>query len=139
VPHSGEPRRPATLVTGLGLTALTGVANILVGGVVLALLLVGALPNSPGLSSRTLLTVGLAYLVLGGLTVLGILGLLARRPGSRVFVTIVMLLRIAVACVSFGVVGTWYSIGSVIGIVLSVAVIALLWDSRANAYFHAAG
>jgi hypothetical protein len=138
VPRSGEPKRPATLVTALALTVLTGVANVLVGGVVLGLLLVGALPNSPGLSSRTLLTVGSAYLVLGALTVLGILGLLARRPGSRMFLTVLMMLRIAVACVSFGVVGTWYSAGSVIGIAVSVVVIGLLWDSRANAYFHAA-
>ena len=49
-----------------------------------------------------------------------------------------MLLRIATACVSFGVIDAWYSGGSAIGILVSVVVIGLLWDSRANAYFDGA-
>ena len=57
-PHTDQPQRPTTLVTALVLTALPGLANVLVGGVVLNLLLIGALPNSPGLSTSTLLTVG---------------------------------------------------------------------------------
>jgi hypothetical protein len=138
VPHRDEPQRPATLGTALALSALTGLANVLVGGVVLTLLLIGALPNSPGLSSATLLTIGGSYLLLGALTLVGAYGLGMRKPGSRAFVTILMLLRIATACISFGVIGTWYSGGSVLGILVSVVVIGLLWDSRANAYFHAA-
>lgn len=63
-------------------------------------------------------------------------GLLTRRPGGRPLLTILMTLRILVACVSFGFFGRWYSAGSVVGVALSLAVIALLWDSRANAYFH---
>jgi len=73
-----------------------------------------------------------AGLLIGGV------GLVKNKPGSRVFVTVVMMLRIAAACISFGAIDTWYSFGSVIGIVVSVVVIALLWDSRANAYFHRA-
>jgi hypothetical protein len=137
-PHTDEPQRPATLVTALALTALAGLANILVGGVVLNLLLIGTLPNSPGLSTPTLLTIGGSYLLLGALTLVGAFGLLVGKPGSRAFVTVVMLLRIATACVSFGVIDAWYSGGSAIGILVSVVVIGLLWDSRANAYFHGA-
>lgn len=137
-PHTDQRQRPATLVTALALTALTGLANVLVGGVVLNLLLIGALPNSPGLSTSTLLTVGGAYLLLGAITLFGAFGLLVGKPGSRAFVTVVMLLRIATACVSFGVIDAWYSGGSAIGILVSVVVIGLLWDSRANAYFHSA-
>ena len=137
-PYLDEPQRPATLVTALALTALTGLANILVGGVVLMLLLIGTLPNNPGLSTATLLTIGGSYVVLGALTLCGAFGLLMRKPGGRALVTVVMVLRIATACISFGVIETWYSGGSVIGILVSVVVIGLLWDSRANAYFHAA-
>ena len=138
VPRLDEPQRPATLVSALALTALTGLANILVGGVALTLLAIGALPNSPGLSTETLLTIGGSYVLLGALTLIGAFGLLARKPGSRAFVTVVMMLRIATACISFGVIDAWYSGGSVVGILVSVVVIGLLWDSRANAYFHAA-
>ena len=49
-----------------------------------------------------------------------------------------MMLRIAVASISVGVIGTWYAAGSVAGVVVALVVVALLWDSRANAYFHAA-
>jgi hypothetical protein len=59
-----------------------------------------------------------------------------RKPGSRAVVTVVMMLRIAVACISFGVIDRWYSGGSVVGMVVSLVVVGLLWDSRANAYFH---
>ena len=125
---SGEPQRPATLVAALVLTAATGLVNILVGGVVLIL----------GLSSATLVTLGGSYLLLGALTVAGAYGLMMRRPGSRSFVTVMMMLRILVASISFGVVDTWPAAGSVVGIVVALVVVALLWDSRANAYFHAA-
>ena len=138
MPRSGEPQRPATLVAALVLTAATGLVNILVGGVVLILVLVGVLPNSPGLSSATLVTLGGSYLLLGALTVAGAYGLMMRRPGSRSFVTVMMMLRILVASISLGVVGTWPAAGSVVGIVVALVVVALLWDSRANAYFHAA-
>ena len=136
MPDVDQPARPATIVTALALTAVSGLANIVVGVAVLTLLHTGALPNSPELSSRSLLTIGWAYPVLGLLTLIGAAGLWTRRPGSRTFLTTLMLIRIAAASVSFGVIGTWYSSGSVLGIVVSVVVIALLWDSRANAYFH---
>ena len=128
--------RPATIVTALALTALTGLANVVVGVVVLVLLLLDVLPSTSGPGSRTLLTLGLAYVVIGGLTLAGAAGLLTHRPGSRAFVTVVMMVRIALASISFGIIGTWYSAGSVLGIVVAVVVVALLWDSRANAYFH---
>jgi len=138
VPHFDEPQRPASLVAALALTALTGLANILVGGVAFALLYIGALPNSPGLSTGTLLTIGGSYLLLGALTLIGAFGLWVRKPGSRAFVTVVMMLRIAMACISFGVIDSWYSGGSVVGMLVSLVVVGLLWDSRANAYFHSA-
>jgi hypothetical protein len=131
-----RPQRPATLRAALALTALTGLANLLVGGAVLALVFVGVLPNRPGVSSQSLVAVGVTYLLLGALTVAGAYGLLTRKAGSRVFVTIVMMLRIAVASITFGVLGTWYAAGSAVGIVLALVVVALLWDSRANAYYH---
>jgi hypothetical protein len=134
---SDEHHRPATLTVALVLTALTGLANILVGVVALPLMLVGVLPNRPDLSTTTILTLGATYVLLGAATVVGALGLLVGRPRSRGFVTGLMALRIAVACISFAVVGTWYSAGSVVGIVVALVVITLLWDSRANAYFHA--
>ena len=138
VPHFDEPQRPASLVAALALTVLTGLANILVGGVAVALLYIGVLPNSPGLSTGTLLTIGGSYLLLGTLTLIGAFGLWVRKPGSRVFVTVVMMLRIATACISFGVIDGWYSGGSVVGMLVSLVVVGLLWDSRANAYFHSA-
>lgn len=133
-----EPQRPATLVAALALTALTGLVNILVGGAVLIVMLVGGRPNRPGLSSASLATVGVASLLLGALTLAGAYGLLTRRAGSRAFVTVVMTLRIAVASITFGVIGTWYAAGSAVGVVVALVVVALLWDSRANAYYHAA-
>ena len=131
-----ETQRPATLDAALALTALTGLANLVVGGAILTSLLVGALPNRPGLSSATLLTGAVTYLLLGTLTVAGAYGLFAGKAGSRVFVTVVMMLRMAVAGISVGVIGTWYAAGSVIGLVVAFVVVALLWDSRANAYFQ---
>lgn len=119
------------------LTALTALVNILVGGAVLTLVLFGVLPNRSGLSSATLVTVGAVYLLLGTATGVGAYGLVVRRAGSRVFLTLMMMLRIAVASLSIGIVGTWYAAGSVAGIVVALVVVALLWDSRANAYFHA--
>jgi uncharacterized membrane protein len=134
---SDEHHRPATLTVALVLTALTGLANILVGVVAFPLTFVGVLPNRPDLSTTTLLVLGATYVLLGAATVVGALGLLVDRPRSRGLVTGLMALRIAVACISFAVVGTWYSAGSVVGIVVALVVITLLWDSRANAYFHA--
>jgi hypothetical protein len=138
VVHLDLSGRPATIVTALVLTALSGLANVLVGGAVLALLGVGALPESPGLSSLTVLAVGSAHLLLGALTLVAASWLLVGRRGSRAFVTGVMLLRIVIATISFGLISGWYSGGAVAGILVAVAVIALLWDSRANAYFHRA-
>ena len=135
MPHVDEPRRPATLVTVIALTALSGMANLLVGGTALALILFGVLPNTPRLSQGTLVSMGVGYLVLGALTVAGGLGLRRGRAGSREFVTVLMLLRIAVAMISIGVVGTWYAAGSVVGIGVALLVVVLLWDSRANEYF----
>ena len=86
-PHTDQPQRPTTLVTALVLTALTGLANVLVGGVVLNLLLIGALPHSSGLSTPTLLTIGGAYLLLGALTLVALSGCWwasrAAGPSSR--------------------------------------------------------
>lgn len=136
--RSGDRRRPGTLNAALALTAVTALMNILVGGAVLILLLVGVLPNNPGLSSATLVTIGGTYLLLGASTGAGAYGLLLRKAGSRSFVTIMMMLRILVAVIGFGVIGPWPAAGSVLGIVVALVVVALLWDSRANAYFHEA-
>jgi hypothetical protein len=132
-----EPKVPATLVTALALTALTGVANVLVGSMVLTLLLIGTLPNNHDVSGQMVLAVAWTYLILGCVTVLAALGLSGRRHSSRVVLTGVMIVGMAVASVSLGLVGTWCSTGSLIGIVVSWVVISLLWDSRANEYFHA--
>ena len=137
--HSGEPVRPRTLSVALALTGISGLGNVLVGAVVLLLLHTGALPNTGGAARSTLLSIGLSYLLLGALTMVGGYGLWVHRPGSRAFVTIVMMLRIATACVTFGVLGNAYSAASAVGIVVAVVVIALLWDSHANEYFHQAG
>lgn len=131
-----EAQRPATLDVALALTALTGLANLVVGGALLTSLLAGALPKRPGLSSTTLLTAAVTYLLLGTLTVAGAYGLFAGKARSRLFVTVVMMLRMAVATITVGVIGTWYATGSVIGLVVAFVVVALLWDSRANAYFQ---
>jgi hypothetical protein len=128
--------RPATLVAALWLTAVVGLVNVVVGGALFALLLGGALPRSPGLAGSTIFAVAATYLLLGVLTVVGSVGLRLHQPGSRALVTVLMLVRIAVASVSFGLFGSWYSAGAAVGIVVAVTVIALLWDSRANAYFH---
>ena len=136
--RSGEPVRPSTLSVALALTGLSGLGNVLVGAVVLILLHTGALPNSGGVARSTLLSVALAYLLLGALTVIGGYALWVHRPGSRSFVTVVMMLRITTSCVTFGILGNAYSAGSAVGIVVAVVVIALLWDSHANEYFHRA-
>jgi len=133
-----RPERPTTIVVAGALTVLTGAANLLVGSVVLILLGVDVLPNRPGMSSTTLLTVGWGYLLLGAPTLAAGLGLLAGRAGSRAFVTVVMMLRIALACISFGLLDGWYAGSSIFGVAAALAVITLLWDSRANAYFHRA-
>ncbi len=139
MPPIDKPERPATIVAALGgPTAVTGLANIFVGGAVLTLLHSGALPKSRGLARSTIVAIAAAYLVLGALTLVAALGLRLHKRSSRAFATVLMLVRIAVASISFGLIGSWYSGGSAVGIVLAVTVIALLWDSRANAYFHIA-
>ena len=137
VPCTTEPKVPATLVTALALTAVTGVANVLVGGMVLTLSLMGTVPDNPNVSGPMVLAVAWTYLILGCVAVLAALGRSGRGHSSRVVLTVVMIAGMAVASVSFGLVGAWCSTGSLIGIVASWVVITLLWDSRANEYFHA--
>lgn len=133
------PRRPRTVHTAGLLTAVAGVENVLVGVVLIGLVVAGALPLKGGLPVRVVLVVAFGYCVVGALTLLGVRALLEGRFGGRVFVTALMTVRIVGACVSLGLFGTWYSAGSVVGIVLSLVVVGLLWDSRANAYFHRTG
>jgi hypothetical protein len=133
-----QPERPTTIVVAAALTMLTGSVNVLVGSVLLILLGVDVLPNRPGMSSATLMTMGWGYLLLGAPTLAGGFGLLVGRSGSRAFVTVLMMVRIALACISFGLLDAWYAGGSVLGIAAALVVITLLWDSRANAYFHRA-
>ena len=131
-------RRPGTVQAAGLLTAVAAVANVVVGAVMVGLVVVGTLPLEGGRARGTLVAAGAGYCLLGAVTLLGVPAVLGGRPGGRVFVTALMTVRIVAACVSFGLLGTWYSAGSVIGLVLSVLVIALLWDSRANAFFHRA-
>ncbi len=56
----------------------------------------------------------------------------ACRPAAGCWL-LSMMLRIATGRVALGAIGNWYSAGSVIASVVSVAVIALPWDSRAKA------
>lgn len=109
---------------------------MVVGVILGALVLIGTLPLKDGVARGTLLLVAGVYCALGALTLLGVPAVLGGSPRGRVAVTALMTMRIVVACVSFGLLGTWYSAGSAAGVVLSIVVIALLWDSRANAYFH---
>lgn len=111
-------------------------ANLVVGVILGVLVLIGTLPLEGGVSRGTLLLVAGGYCSLGAATLLGVPAVLGGSARGRVAVTALMTMRIVVACVSFGLLGTWYSAGSAVGVVLSIVVIALLWDSRANAYFH---
>jgi hypothetical protein len=131
-------RGPGSVRAAGVLTALAAVANVVVGVVLVGLVVVGTLPQEGGRARGTLVAAGVGYCLLGAVTLLGVPAVLGGRPGGRVFVTVLMTVRIVAACVSFGLLGTWYSAGSAVGLVLSVLVVALLWDSRANAFFHRA-
>jgi hypothetical protein len=132
-----EPKIPATVVTALALAALVGVVDLLVGSLVLALAAIGTLPHNPDVPAPMILTVAWTYLVLGCVTVLAAVGLSGRRHRSRVVLTVVMTVGMTLASLSSGLIGTWCSTASLIGIPLSWVAITLLWDSRANEYFHA--
>jgi hypothetical protein len=135
---SSDPLVPATLVTALVLTAVVGVVNVLVASRVFALLAFGTLRHDPDVPVHLVLTVALAHLVLGCVTVPAAVRMSGLRHSSRVVLTVVMSAGMALASLSAGLIGTWCSTGSLIAIPLSWVAIALLWDSRANEYFHAA-
>ena len=130
-----EPKIPATLVTAMALTALTAVANVLLGSLVLTQSLVGTLPHTIDIPSPVVLAVALTHLVLGGVTALAAVGLSRRRHSRRVVLTVVVTLGMAMASVSVGLTGAWCSTCSLIAIAVSWVVITLLWDSRANEYY----
>lgn len=133
----GVRKLPATLVTAVALTAVTGVANVLVGGMVLTLSLTGAAPDDLDGPGPMVLAVAWAYLILGCVAVIAAMGVSGRRHSSRLVPTVVMIVGMAVASLTVGLVDAWCSTGLLVGIVASWVGITLLWDSRANEYFHA--
>lgn len=138
VPARDSRPRPPSVTAALVLAAVAGTLNVVVGGTLLVLLRTGRLAGSSALLPSTLRAVAWTYAILGTVTVLAAAALWLRRPGSRMLLTVVMILRIGTASISVGLVGTLYSVGSVTGIVVSVLVVALLWDSRANGWFPSA-
>ncbi len=127
--------RPGTVTAVVVLTYLAGVFDVIAGGVIWALAGNDTLQEAAGQSRGSLTTAAIVSIVIGLITI-GVGAMLAGgSPVARMLVTILMVIRIGVAVFVLVVVGLSGAAEAIIAMVISVTIIALLWNARASTWF----
>jgi hypothetical protein len=135
-PASSSVRRPGSVTLVVVLTIISGILTLL-GGLFL-LLLGGAASLASNVSGVAGVVIGILFLLLGIVTIAVGVGLRNGSRLARMLVTILMVLDIIGGIVTL----LWFQTAqtvtsSIITIIVSVIVLALLWNRRASEFFAA--
>jgi hypothetical protein len=136
-PVPNTVRRPGSVTLVVVLTIISGILTLL--GALFLLLLGGAASLGSNVNGFALVVVGILYLIFGIVTIVVGVGL---RNGSRVarmLVTILMVINTIGGIITL----IWFQssqtvTSAIITIIVSVIVLALLWNRRASHFFAAA-
>jgi hypothetical protein len=136
-PVSNIVRRPGSVTLVVVLTIISGILTLL-GGLFLLLLGGAATLDRLNVSGGAVLFFGILYLILGIITIIVGIGLRNGSRLARMLVTILMVIDIISAITSL----IWFQTSqtvtsSIIAIIVSVIVLALLWNRRASEFFAA--
>ena len=117
------------------LTYLSGILSILGGLLVLLVSRSSSAQAQLGAGSGVLLGAGIVSIVIGVVTILVARGLRHGRRTARLIVTVVMALQVITSIVAL-LTGTSQALSLIVQIVISAAVIALLWSGPAKSFFR---
>jgi hypothetical protein len=124
--------RPGTVTAVVVLTWLSAIGAILGG--VLALTLSETVLADAGLEKTTATTYGIVELIIGVIIALVALGLGRGNNTSRILTSILMVLRIAASIWAAFTLPNGVVTG-IVGAAVSLIVLVLLWNEKANAFF----
>ena len=127
--------RPRAVTVVVVLTYLSGILSVL-GGLLLVLVSRNSAAQAQlEAGSGVLLTAGIVSIIIGIVTILVARGLRHGRRAARLIVTIVMALQIITSVVALFS-GNSQALSSIAQIVVSAAVIFLLWSGAAKSFFQ---
>lgn len=138
-PVNPRVERPGTVTLVIVLMWIAAILEIIFG----ALAIVGsrnepfregAATSDPGLTQSALIWVGIVTIALGVLTILLAMGLAGGSNTVRVIVTVLIVLQMAADL--FELSRSHDPWPNIIGIIFWLIILALLWTSRASAFFR---
>jgi hypothetical protein len=136
-PVSNIVRRPGSVTVVVVLTIISGILTLL-GGLFLLLLGGAATLDRLNVSGGAVVIFGILYLIFGIITIIVGIGLRNGSRLARMLVTILMVIDIISAITSLIWFQTSQTLTSgIIAIIVSVIVLALLWNRRASEFFAA--
>ena len=133
-PASNIVRRPGSVTLVVVLTIISGILTLL--GALFLLLLGGAASLGSNVGGVAVVVVGVLYLIFGIVTIAVGVGLRNGSRLARMLVTILMVIDIVGGIINL----IWFRssqtvTSSIITIIVSVIVLALLWNRRASEFF----
>ena len=133
-PASSTVRRPGSVTIVVVLTIISGILTLL--GALFLLLLGGAASLTSNVSGAAVLVFGILYLIFGIVTIAVGVGLRNGSRFSRILVTILMVIDILGGVANM----IWFRsnrtvTSAVVTIIVSVVVLALLYNRRASEFF----
>lgn len=127
-------QRPVGVTFVAVLTMISGALDILGGTILLFQTSIASTVEQFGGASQLILS-ALAGILIGVVVILVAVGLLRGRNGARIVVTVFEALSILLS-VFLAIAYPAGAIGEYIGIVVSVAILVMLWTPRANEFFR---
>ena len=133
-PVSNTVRRPGSVTVVVVLTIISGILTLL--GALFLLLLGGAVGLGSNIGGGAILVFGILYLIFGIVTIAVGVGLRNGSRFARILVTILMVIDILGGIANL----IWFRsnqtvTSAIITIIVSVVVLALLYDRRASDFF----
>jgi hypothetical protein len=133
-PAANLVRRPGSVTIVVVLTIISGILTLL--GALFLLLAGGAASLSSNINGAVPIVLGILYLIFGIVTIAVGIGLRNGSRLARMLVTILMVIDIIGGIINL----IWFRSGqtvtsSIITIIVSVIVLALLWNRRASEFF----
>lgn len=129
--------RPAAVTTVMWLVILSAIIDIVSGA---SMFIIAGDPiavDQAGKTSTDFMLAGYVLIGLGAITAI-IASLISKGSQmARLFISVLMVLRVGGHIWALVVGGTATLAGSVIGIAVAIMVLALLWGAEANAFFDA--
>lgn len=135
--QTGRRARPATVTIAFGVTLIQAVTSLLSGSLLVAASRVAASSESLRIIGSTLAWYGVGFLLLGAITIAVALGLRTGSGAARLYLTATMIVSVMLASLGWAAFGLrGHLAAAVIGIGLAAAVLVLVWNRRADAYFR---